>query len=108
MVHPFFFASVALSLLPPIPISPLSWSVVVWRPFLVCFFHHYHEFVLLRQHFFLLFFQALEELFLRCCHRRRVLSCIVEFRIDAVGVIDHGLLVGGVHLVGGDVGGRFG
>ena len=50
----------------------------------------------------------LEECFLRRCHRRRVFSCVVEFRPKAVGVLDHGLLVGGGHFVGGDVGGRFG
>ena len=44
---------------------------------------------------------------MRRSHQRRVFSCVVEFQLEAVGVIDHGLLVGGGHLVGGDVGGRF-
>ena len=35
-------------------------------------------------------------------------SCAVEFRLEAVGVRDHSLLVGGGNLVGGDVGGSFG
>ena len=34
--------------------------------------------------------------------------CVVEFRLEAAGVLNHGLLVGGGNLVGGDVGGSFG
>ena len=34
--------------------------------------------------------------------------CVVEFRLKVVGLLYHGLLVGGGHLVGGDVGERFG
>ena len=52
MLHPFFSAAFALLLLPPIPVSPLSGSVVVMPPLLVCFCHHFHELVLLREHCF--------------------------------------------------------
>ena len=45
---------------------------------------------------------------MRHFHRRRVFSYVVEFRLEDVGVLDHVLLFGGGHLVGGDVGGRFG
>ena len=34
--------------------------------------------------------------------------CVVEFQLKAVDVLDYGLLVGGGHLVDGDVGGRVG
>ena len=79
---------------------------VASSPRLFC--HHCHELVLLCKQCFLLVFQELEECFLRHCHRRRVFSCVVEFRLEAVGVLNHGLLVGGGNLVSGDVGGRFG
>ena len=101
MVHPFCSADVALPLLPLIPIFPLFRSVVSCPPLLIC-----HELVFQCQLF--LVFQALEEGFLPHCHQHRLFSCVVKFQLEDVGVLDHGLLVGGGHLVGGDVGGRFG
>ena len=70
MVHPFFSVAAELSLLLPIPISPLSGSVVVWPPLLVYFCRHFRELVLLRQHFFCWSFR-----------RWRSVSCVVV--IDA-------------------------
>ena len=56
VVHSFFAATIALSLLPPITISPLPVLVVALPPILVCFccyvVHHCYELVILHQHFF--------------------------------------------------------
>ena len=57
---------------------------------------------------FVLVFQESEECFLPHYHQHRLFSCVLVFRLEDVGVLDHGLLVGGGHLVGDDVGGRFG